>query len=136
MPTAKLAAHTYTTTATEEVVVVTTFPEQPLGARLILQPIDTLGLEVVPSQIIGQDPIIRKKGSSVALTEEAVNKLQEQLKFIPQPAIVVAIGDITIPVKVGDMVKIYLNQCEAEIFVAENKYLLHPERCILTVTKE
>ncbi len=141
---AKLAAHTYNTTATEDVVVSykpdnDTFPEEPIGTRLIVEPVDQdsgPNLTKVESQIVGGTAMYKKKGSDVLLTEEQANEVKKEYEYkmmkTPHFAVIKAVGNITIPVEVGDMVRVYLNQFEAPMEIEGKAYLIYQERSILS----
>ncbi len=146
MENAKLAAHTYTSTATEDVQInivpegAFDFPEEPIGARLIVDIQDTLDLEVVPSTLIGGAATYKKIGSNVHLTEDQVKQMREEMRRHLQPAVVLAIGKgcspwLTNSIQVGDTVRVFLNQIESDVEVEGKKYVIYPERCIISKIK-
>lgn len=116
------------------------FPEEPIGARLILDIIDTSNLEVVPTNIIGNTPSYKKKGSNILLTEDQVKQMREEMRINVQPAHVLAVGLgcskwITDSIHTGDIVRVFLNQCEASVDVEGKSYVIYPERCIISKVK-
>ena len=145
----KKLPNTFTTTTAEVDINLTLagskadtseFPEEPIGARLILDMIDTLDVEVVPTNLIGAMPSYRKKGSNILLTEDQIKALKDELRVNVQPAGVVAIGKgcsqyITDSVKVGDIVRVFLNQVESSVQVEGKSYCIYPERCIISKMK-
>lgn len=116
------------------------FPEEPIGARLILEMIDTLDIEAVPTNLIGGAPSYRKKGSNILLTEDQIKAMKDELRVNIQPAGVVAIGAgcspwLTGSIQVGDIVRVFLNQVESSVQVQGKTYSIYPERCIISKMK-
>jgi hypothetical protein len=142
---AKQAAHTYTTTTATQDINMTlesalTFPEEPIGGRLILEPLDLMDIEAVPTTIIGGTTNFRRKGSHILLTEEQVKQIRDEFRANIQPAVVMAVGQGCSPwllnsIHPGDTVRVYLNQCEASVEVDGKSYVIYPERCIISKMK-
>jgi len=112
----------YTTTSTEPVMVISNkqeqgFPEQPLGARVVLLPIEEEDEE--KSNIILPDSYKQAKKNELLL-----------------PAKVIAVGTkITEPIQTGDVVRVYPTQFEANLVVNKVEYLVYNERSIVTIKK-
>lgn len=99
----------YTITGTAE------FPIEPIGARLILEPLEE-----------------KEEESKIIILEDTAKKEKQQWLAKGK---VVAIGPIEIPIKVGDIVRIWGNQFEAPLVINKKQYLIYAERNIICKIK-
>lgn len=116
--------------------MINDFPELPFGSRIFvrLREIET-SYEKVESNIIGGPVSYKGKNTGVHISEEQFAKILKEQQLKPQLVDVIAVGAEVKDVKPGDIIRVYLNQCEANPSVQGEDYLVFSERTIISKVK-